>query len=384
MDIKDPLEQLTECIRDSNRPVGLFLGAGCGSSIRTESGEPLVPDTVGLTEEIEERAGSSGLSKAWEQIITRVEHDDEINIEDVLSEIRGILQYTSGETLYELSYEELTKLEGEICEGICEVVDVELPSAENGYKDLATWLASVDREQPVEIFTTNYDLLLEQALESRNITYFDGFVGGYRPFFDSYVVGNDEIPPRWIRLWKIHGSINWISQEEDDSVRVWRSDDISGERAVIHPSHLKYDESRKMPYLALIDRLEDFLNRSRSVMFIVGYSFGDEHLNDIILQALQGTPSSNVFAFLYSDIDENPVAEELALRQSNFTVYGPNRAVIGTEIVKWDTVESDSDPKSNVIGMDWEEREDDVWDQQFLLGDFREFGKFFRAVTGTT
>ena len=34
-----------------------------------------------------------------------------------------------------------------------------------------------------EIFTSNYDLIIEKSLEAIRIPHFDGFVGSYEPFF---------------------------------------------------------------------------------------------------------------------------------------------------------------------------------------------------------
>ena len=42
---------------------------------------------------------------------------------------------------------------------------MEIPDGDNSYRRLARWVNSIDRAVPVEVFTTNYDLLLEQALE---------------------------------------------------------------------------------------------------------------------------------------------------------------------------------------------------------------------------
>lgn len=51
---------------------------------------------------------------------------------------------------------------------------------------------------------------------------------------------------------------------------------------LIYPSHLKYEESRKMPYLALIDQLNRFIRKKSSLLILSGYSFNDGHLNDAI------------------------------------------------------------------------------------------------------
>lgn len=71
------------------------------------------------------------------------------------------------------------------------------------------------------------------------------------------------IPARWTRLWKLHGSINWEKNEETVNgnkvtrvVRVTR--EAAAGKVMIFPSHLKFEQSRRMPYLAMLDRLRAF------------------------------------------------------------------------------------------------------------------------------
>ena len=75
-----------------------------------------------------------------------------------------------------------------------------------------------NRNYVKEIFTTNYDLLLEKAMEHNHVPYFDGFVGSYEPFFWSEsiekTVSHNDLTFNWIRLWKIHGSLNWEFRKE--------------------------------------------------------------------------------------------------------------------------------------------------------------------------
>lgn len=385
MDSIEVLSELTESIRDTDRPIGIFLGAGCGNSIEDDDGSSLVPDTTGLTKQISAQIESTELSDAWDLITSRIESDEDINIEDILSELRGIIRYVGGDDFRGIDAEHFEKLESVITEEISEIVNVDLPREENGYSNLATWLDIADRNQPVEVFTTNYDLLIEQALERNSIPYFDGFVGGYRPFFDNYSVEQDNLPTRWTRLWKLHGSVNWMSKEEAESVRVWRTDSYGGERAVIHPSDLKYNESRKMPYLALIDRLREFLNKSRSILFVIGYSFGDQHINQVLSQSLRDSPSSNLFALKYGELESTGELHKLATSHGNFTLYARDQGIVGSESEAWASVQRDSEPESEVTGMEWVEAsdEEDTWEQRFLLGDFEEFGKFLRSVTSS-
>ena len=115
----------------------------------------------------------------------------------------------------------------------------------------------------MEIFTVNYDVLIEHALESERVPVFDGFVGSYQPFFHPDSLRRPETAPgaNWTRLWKMHGSITWRRIEQEGHFRVIRGAiDPAGE--MILPSFQKYDESRQQPYAAFTDRLTAFWSKT--------------------------------------------------------------------------------------------------------------------------
>lgn len=231
------------------------------------------------------------------------------NIEDILSFLRSLRTVATGGEVRGFNEADLILLEKLICGEIVKRLNVNLPNNETPYHRLCKWIRSIDRKVPIEIFTTNYDLLMEEALEDLKVPYFDGFVGAKRSFFDLRAVDDDLIPIHWTRLWKIHGSINWHQYENNGEKRVFRSSSPTDtESQLIYPSHLKYEESRKMPYLALIDQLNKFIRRKSSFLVLAGYSFNDGHLNDTIVNALQANPTGMVLAlqfdsFRHSDKD---------------------------------------------------------------------------------
>lgn len=97
---------------------------------------------------------------------------------------------------------------------------------------LARWVRRADRRFPVEIFTTNYDTLLERALEDERVPVFDGFTGGRMPFFLSATPTAGDEPGRgWTRLWKIHGSVTWRWHEPaGQRRRIVRGSEARGRR----------------------------------------------------------------------------------------------------------------------------------------------------------
>jgi hypothetical protein len=117
------------------------------------------------------------------------------NLEDVLTYIRSMKDVsTGGGNVRGFTETELVTLETEICNKIAISVTKDLPDGENSYRRFSRWVSSIDRAVPVEIFTTNYDLLLEQALEEQSVPFFDGFSGSRYPFFDIHSVEENELP----------------------------------------------------------------------------------------------------------------------------------------------------------------------------------------------
>ncbi|KRB47900.1 hypothetical protein ASD90_06240 [Terrabacter sp. Root181] len=198
------------------------------------------------------------------------------------------------------------------------------------HREFADWVRNASRGHPVEVFTTNYDVLIERSLELARVPVFDGFVGSHRPYFLPSAVASREAA-EWTRVWKIHGSVNWAA-ESQGTVRGEGVPDGS----MILPSHLKYDESRKMPYLALMDRLAMCVSRVSSVLVTCGYSWGDQHINATLLSGLESTASSAIFALVYDDIHTDSHVVRCAEKHWNLTVIGPNSGVIRGQLADWE------------------------------------------------
>ena len=228
----------------------------------------------------------------------------------------------------------------------------------------------------MELFTTNYDLSLEQALEERLVPYFDGFVGSDSAFLDLDSMSEDDLPPRWARLWKIHGSINWWMTNKQ-TIRRSR-DRVEGEQLLIYPSHLKYDQSRQMPYYAMLDRLRVFLRSDQCILVTCGYSFGDEHINAVIGQGLSGNSNAACLGMIYNDRSDAPKGVELARRHGNFSLLAADGGVVGTVDGVWDVIQRDDNPAYEIavgieVPADSSSAPKDRW--KWLLGDFAALGR---------
>jgi len=384
----DPIRQanyLRQALAQEKRPLGLFLCGGCSLAIRVHvngAEVPLIPDIAGLTKVLDDRLIKSEQQKSYEIVLGHFKADkrEEPNVEDLLSHIRSLRQVAGNDIVRGIAAKDLEALDRAICGFIVEAVDKTLPDSSTPYHKVAAWIGAIPRSYPVEIFTTNYDLLVEQALEENRVPYFDGFVGSRRTFFDSYAVEEDALPPRWARLWKLHGSVNW---RQDGTGVVSRGEKVVGdERRVIHPSHLKYDESRRMPYVAMIDRLRLFLKQPSSVLIGCGYSFRDHHLNANLTEGLQGNSTAMTFALVHGRLEKYGNAVKIASTRANFSLLADDGAVIGTKTARW--CEREGGEESAAV--EWVPKEAAAAggpkEGRFRLGDFARFGLFLEELIG--
>jgi len=384
-DPQTQVDYIRQSLSHDKRPLGLFIGAGCPLSIRVKRGavdEPLIPDIAGMTKAVDSAMKSSALKAAYETVQEHFKRDGRPapNVEHLLSHVRFLKQVAGKDDARGVSADDAEKLDVAICDQLAKMADQQLPSLDTPYHKLAAWTGAITRDYPVEFFTTNYDLLLEEALEANRVPYFDGFVGARESFLDLQAMEIDSLPPRWARLWKIHGSLNW---SEDKHGTIHRGG-IVRSRRLIYPSHLKYDESRRMPYLAMLDRLRAFLRQPASVLVISGYSFSDDHLNEIIIQGLQGNASAAAFALVYGPVNNYQALVNHAQNRANLTVLAADGGVIGTKPVKWPDGRDPASCQSS-LAVQWDDDPSAAGKKRAILTlvDFRALALFAADLVGT-
>ncbi|WP_247282241.1 MULTISPECIES: SIR2 family protein [unclassified Bradyrhizobium] len=346
-DAQKTLTDLRDHLARHDKPIAFFFGAGTSCSVRVPTGDgapaqPLIPAVPGLTAACKKDGADLGekYAKAWALMEAQcVEAKQDPHVENILSRLRMMLNAIGkDDTLSGLKTDELEKLEESVRKTIARLVTPDLKGLPTDFphRKLARWLAKTSRKACVEIFTVNYDVLIEHGLESERVPVFDGFVGSYQPFFlaDSLRRAETAPGPHWTRLWKMHGSVTWRRIEQDGRMRVVRGDpDLAGE--MILPSSQKYDESRQQPYAAFVDRLTRFLEQDDALLIVAGFSFGDEHINNLIFGALENRPRTHVYALQFEELSEDSVLIKRAYQRSNLIVVGPKTGVIGGRRANW-------------------------------------------------
>lgn len=169
------------------------------------------------------------------------------------------------------------------------------------------------------IFTSNYDLAFEYAFDKLGVFYIDGFAGFHKRYFKPETFDYDIFYPgsttagkvqrieKVVRYFKLHGSLSWVNSDirgsnnlygiEEKSLELIDSSNKKGD-IIIYPSAVKKSYTLDLPYSELFRQFASTINQSQSVLITAGYSFGDEHFNDIIYQAL----SNPTFTLIVIDL----------------------------------------------------------------------------------
>lgn len=181
--------------------------------------------------------------------------------------------------------------DGEFANGDASVAEV--------YETFYRRLVLRDRSLPRPwVFTTNYDLFNERAMDRLGLPYANGFSGvierRFNPAAFRFALAEqlDVTSRKWsavdgfVYLCKLHGSLSWT--EDDHGLfpirEMWPQD--SNSKVMIYPTPAKQNSSLGSPYADLFREFQSRIVREQSVLITAGFAFGDEHLNNIIYQAL--------------------------------------------------------------------------------------------------
>lgn len=211
----------------------------------------------------------------------------------------------------------------------------------NTYKQFYRKLLSRNSTLPrLNIFTTNYDLYSEKAMDLLGIHYANGFTGGISKFFNptifNYALAEkmDLSQSKWsvidnfFYLYKIHGSVNWI--EENGENKLFKVKEIQDptfenlkkreKEIMIYPTPLKYNASFGSPYSDLFREFQRKLMANNNILVTIGYSFNDEHINNLIFQAF--TIPSFRLIIIGEPTDKNKIGELKNLDDPRIWIIG--------------------------------------------------------------
>jgi len=219
----------------------------------------------------------------------------------------------------------------------------------------------------INLFTTNIDLFFENALENNNLEFNDGFKGRIKPVFalsnfrrtylktSLHYENKAELPV--FNLFKLHGSINWAKEEEEnpfiylsalsevkdvfdsltgidgrlfmqiedsdtleklkekvgkidstlDQTKISAFSDAYSKLQIVNPTKEKFQSTvLNNVYYEQLRMYANELEKENSILFVMGFSFADEHIREITLRVANSNPTLKIYILAFDkDAEEN-------------------------------------------------------------------------------
>ena len=313
--------------------LSLLLGGGISTALhclaKDKAGVAMMPISFSVFKE--------QINKISNESARKLERG-EPNIEDQIRVcndlIRGLYIYTSQDVDGQDKIKsDLSILENELESGLadfanrilkCENNIIHSENSEKAAEYLMSFLISfasrsATRER-LNIFTTNYDRIVEYGSELAGIRLIDRFVGTVNPVFRSSRVEVDmhynppgiRGEPRYLEgvahYSKLHGSLDW--SVKDGIVRRYALPygareintylDEGCRNLLIYPNSAKDKETSEYPFVELFRDFAASVCRANSTVVVYGYSFGDDHINRVLADMLT-IPSTHLVIISFND-----------------------------------------------------------------------------------
>lgn len=312
--------------------LSLLAGSGLTHAVHYMAAEKSAAGMGSLTlsnhqSEIDQAAGNAAASAGRK----KGNLEDQLRVANELLRGLEILQKDSeAEALREELQTGMQAFAQSILSSEAGIATAEEGKREQAFNTLVTFLMSFASRTGVRdrlnIFTTNYDRLIEAGAELAGLHLLDRFLGNLMPIFRSSRLDLDmhynppgiRGEPRYLegvaRYTKLHGSVDWVQTGKDirriglpfgaESVEPYlQAPGLGGATAhqlMIYPNAAKDRETADYPYVELFRDLAAAVCRPNSTLVTYGYSFGDEHINRVIRDMLT-IPSTHLVVISYDD-----------------------------------------------------------------------------------
>lgn len=151
-------------------------------------------------------------------------------------------------------------------------------------------------EHPLRVFSLNYDVCVEDlARGNAEFTIEGGFGPNGREKWAWKRFGEESASAK-LYLYKLHGSINWKRDENGELTQVRYAGNNVSKLQVIFGRQFKLEAAD--PYLLYVSEFRRLTLQARLVL-VIGYSFGDEHINKMLHQAFRLHPEKRMLVVDY-------------------------------------------------------------------------------------
>jgi len=267
IDRNEKLEKLTTTIQSHlNTNPALLIGSGASIPYGLPSMEDLATE---IKTKLQNKYQNTD---QWKTFIGKLNETNNLEITldkvDVSSDLQEDISWTVSELIEKKDNEALTNFISENC-----------------YPSLTYIIRKfVQRTGPTNIVTTNYDRLIEYAIDFADAKNSTGFSGNYLQKFTQF---SDDSMKRSVNLYKVHGSIDWFRHKENQnilSLKFFNKSNLSDKYIplIVTPGSRKYKETHVDPFRTVMSKADEALRNSSSYLCI-GYGFNDEHIQPIVI-----------------------------------------------------------------------------------------------------
>lgn len=242
----------------------------------------------------------------------------------------------------------------------------------------------------VNIFTTNIDIFLERAIEQVGLESNDGFGKGFKPKYDLsnfkksifqkslHFDNSSEIPV--FNILKIHGSLTWKyndgniyfdstleqiqkvkSTTKSDLIDVVTKDSETTQKdnltslilklptstidetkfsyfleeynklSIVNPTKGKFQQTvLDQKYYDLLRIYANELERENTLLFVMGFSFADEHIRDLTIRVSNSNPTLMIYIFAHTTHVKKELAKVLDIenniKNKNIVIISPSQS----------------------------------------------------------
>jgi hypothetical protein len=309
----------------------LLIGSGITNAVYnlalTKQASDMNMAFFSIIKEIEKAAQESARKAGRKQ----GNFEDQLRVANEL--LRGLEiqdETTKAEDLQTSINEAMLKFSCYILKNESSIAGAEEKKREAAFNTLVTFLMSFasrsGTRDRLNIFTTNYDRLIEVGAEFAGLHLLDRFIGQLMPIFRSSRLDLDihynppgiRGEPRYLegvaRFTKLHGSIDWVQTGNDirriglpfgaeaiePYLQIPGFSTAAPYELMIYPNAAKDRETAYYPYVELFRDFASAICRPNSTLVTYGYGFGDEHINRTLRDMLT-VPSAHLVIISWDD-----------------------------------------------------------------------------------